>query len=235
MKSHLIAILLVFSAGCGGAPNNSPERNCSICLENRSSMFIEDAYCENEFGKFEVGALSPENAATMGFVGFSPTANTTAYFKPRDKSPITASFNVISYMPPEFTSDDTVQLSLLEDGRVILVFEMSEVDFEVVGMSEDEILQWKLNSRLFKYAREGDLSQVQQLILQGANPNYRIPAGATPLVMAASGGHLPVVKCLVTNGATIDEIDRDGRDIFDHCKRHPNVVDYLRNLKQPSM
>ncbi len=94
-------------------------------------------------------------------------------------------------------------------------------------MSEDEILQWKLNSRLFKYAREGDLSQVQQLVLQGANPNYRIPTGATPLVMAASGGHLPVVQYLVSKGAAIDDIDRDGRDIFDHCKRHPDIVDYL--------
>ncbi len=136
-----------------------------------------------------------------------------------------------SHMPREFSSDHTVQLSLLADSRVILVFDMGEVDFEVLGLSESEVKQWKLDARLFMYAREGDLDHVKRLISEGADPNYRVPFGTTPVVLAASRGHLAVVQYLVSRGAAIDAIDGNGYDIFEHSQHHPDVLEYLNGIR----
>lgn len=64
----------------------------------------------------------------------------------------------------------------------------------------------EIDIQLLKAAAEGDLSQVQSLLAQGANIIVRDKDGNTPLILAAGGGHLEIVECLYgKDGAGIRE------------------------------
>ncbi|MHC4206322.1 MAG: ankyrin repeat domain-containing protein, partial [Planctomycetota bacterium] len=53
-------------------------------------------------------------------------------------------------------------------------------------------------------AYNGDVERVKQLIAKGADVNAKRTNGKTPLLRAASRGHLDVVKVLLENGAKVD-------------------------------
>src|SRR4029079_14735709 len=53
----------------------------------------------------------------------------------------------------------------------------------------------------------GDAAIVDLLLKAGANPNQSLPGGETPLMTAARTGKLPVVKMLLSRGATVDAKD----------------------------
>ncbi len=95
MKFCTLTLILAYLCGCG-IPSGIPGHNCAISFENRSSLSINDAYCQNEFGKWGGGVLAPGTSKTMGFVGFSPADDTTVCFKPEGRPAITASFNIRS-------------------------------------------------------------------------------------------------------------------------------------------
>lgn len=134
----------------------------------------------------------------MGYVGFSPMGNTLVYFKQENKEPITKSFDVAKHLPKKFNSKHTIQFSLLNDERIILVYDMGEIDFEVIGLSDEEEKQWKLDAKLFKYSREGDLTKVKELINHGANPSHKKPNGVGPVEIARSFEQPVVVDYLLS-------------------------------------
>lgn len=54
---------------------------------------------------------------------------------------------------------------------------------------------------LFDAVRAGDVSQVEELLAEGEDPNAQGERGRTPLMVAAEAGHESVVRVLLTAGA----------------------------------
>src|SRR5690606_6480313 len=59
-------------------------------------------------------------------------------------------------------------------------------------------------------AYEGDLSLVQRLLREGADPSARTTYGATPLSLAAANGDAAVIRALLRAGADPNEANSDG-------------------------
>ncbi|MBN2096368.1 ankyrin repeat domain-containing protein [Candidatus Peregrinibacteria bacterium] len=66
-----------------------------------------------------------------------------------------------------------------------------------------------INDRLIQAATEGPLGAVQELLEQGANPNY-FDAGWTPLRRAIVGDHTDIASLLFENGANPNQPDSWG-------------------------
>ena len=66
-------------------------------------------------------------------------------------------------------------------------------------------------SALYSAAGFGETELVAALLSKGANPNFvdrGITLGATPLIIAAAGGHHDVVKLLVKAGSNLDTVTK---------------------------
>eukprot|EP00640_Fibrocapsa_japonica_P006397 CAMPEP_0113944522 /NCGR_PEP_ID=MMETSP1339-20121228/34474_1 /TAXON_ID=94617 /ORGANISM="Fibrocapsa japonica" /LENGTH=179 /DNA_ID=CAMNT_0000949751 /DNA_START=198 /DNA_END=737 /DNA_ORIENTATION=- /assembly_acc=CAM_ASM_000762 len=63
---------------------------------------------------------------------------------------------------------------------------------------------------LLAAARSGNISTVQSLLKQGANPECMNNYGSTPLILSSIKGHLPVIKALLKAGAGTDHQGPDG-------------------------
>jgi ankyrin repeat protein len=61
-------------------------------------------------------------------------------------------------------------------------------------------------SDLFTAARRGDVDTLNRLLSEGADPNARDANGDTPLMLAAAGGHEPVVRHLLKYGADVNAV-----------------------------
>ncbi|CAN0508118.1 unnamed protein product, partial [Ectocarpus sp. 8 AP-2014] len=60
-------------------------------------------------------------------------------------------------------------------------------------------------------AQKGDLELVMLLLDKvGVDKNFKDTRGDTPLILAASGGHLPVVEALLAAGVDVDTIGATG-------------------------
>ncbi|KAI1325809.1 hypothetical protein F5Y16DRAFT_253655 [Xylariaceae sp. FL0255] len=57
--------------------------------------------------------------------------------------------------------------------------------------------EWSIIANFYYAAKHGDLSQLQKLLSQVADPDQKNIRGVSPLSIAASSGHIEVVKCLV--------------------------------------
>jgi serine/threonine protein kinase len=83
---------------------------------------------------------------------------------------------------------------------------------------------------LLQAAAQGDLVEMKSLLKTSTHVNFRDYDRRTALHVAASEGHLVVVKFLVENGAKMHRSDRWGGSPLDDAHRHQqtDVVTYLR-------
>jgi ankyrin repeat protein/penicillin V acylase-like amidase (Ntn superfamily) len=65
-------------------------------------------------------------------------------------------------------------------------------------------------SALFWAAHQGSLSQVRNLLRNGADVNTKTAIGTTPLIGATQAGNLDIVQYLINSGADINLADRHG-------------------------
>src|SRR5690606_34917029 len=72
-------------------------------------------------------------------------------------------------------------------------------------------------------AYEGDLSLVQRLLRDGADPSTRTAYGATPLSLAAANGDAAVIRALLRAGADPNEANSDGETALMLVARTGNV------------
>lgn len=71
---------------------------------------------------------------------------------------------------------------------------------------------------LLSCARAGQTEGLEQLLTR-ISPNAQTKSGVTPLMLAAQGGHLPVIRLLLRHGADPDLKDQQGRTARDYALR----------------
>lgn len=76
----------------------------------------------------------------------------------------------------------------------------------------------------------GDADQVQQLLLDGADPNQADEEGYSALQAAAENDHLEVVKLLVSKGARIDYRSEYTALELAEMAGNKAVIEYLKSL-----
>ncbi len=64
---------------------------------------------------------------------------------------------------------------------------------------------------LIQSSFDGELAQVEVLIMKGASVNLQDQKKRTPLILASSNGHLAVVEFLVSKGAEVNLKDSDSK------------------------
>jgi ankyrin repeat protein len=64
------------------------------------------------------------------------------------------------------------------------------------------------NINLASAAREGNLSKAQELLEKDVQPSIRSIIDSTPLLAAAEGGHVEIIRLLLEQGAFVSEQDR---------------------------
>lgn len=76
----------------------------------------------------------------------------------------------------------------------------------------------------------GDFEQVEQLLLDGADPNQTDEEGYSALQAAAENDHLDVVKLLVSKGARIDHRSEYTALELAEMAENKDVIAYLKSL-----
>src|SRR5688572_8975395 len=91
-----------------------------------------------------------------------------------------------------------------------------------------------LEMALFSAASRGRYEAVQYLLALGINPDERDPDqnNDTPLIQAAFGGHLDVVKELIAAGADINAMDKHEQSVVTKARWSGNteLIEYLERL-----
>ncbi|TCB80505.1 ankyrin repeat domain-containing protein [Acinetobacter sp. ANC 4173] len=76
----------------------------------------------------------------------------------------------------------------------------------------------------------GDVEQVEQLLLAGADPNQTDEEGYSALQAAAENDHLDVVKLLVSKGARIDYRSEYTALELAEMSENKDIIAYLKSL-----
>lgn len=76
----------------------------------------------------------------------------------------------------------------------------------------------------------GDFEQVEQLLLDGADPNQTDEEGYSALQAAAENDHLDMVKLLVSKGARIDYRSEYTALELAEMAENKDVIAYLKSL-----
>ena len=63
---------------------------------------------------------------------------------------------------------------------------------------------------LLSAAARGDVSEIENFVTNGVNPNNKGEDGTTPLMLAAFGGHIPAAQYLIEAGAKVNDKDKMG-------------------------
>jgi hypothetical protein len=93
-------------------------------------------------------------------------------------------------------------------------------------------------SALFAAAGSGDMENVKRLVAEGADVKQRLFLGYTPFLWAASGGHIPIMHWLLTEGgASLDEQTLHGARALSLAARNDRwlTVQWLLEEHGPSM
>ena len=88
---------------------------------------------------------------------------------------------------------------------------------------------------LIRESDGGYLKEVQSIVEGGGDLNWTMePSGLTPLMAASSGGHIEVVKFLMSKGAIENRKDANGRTALDRAKLIGalQVVNFLARVTQ---
>ena len=82
---------------------------------------------------------------------------------------------------------------------------------------------------LFKAAKDGNITKLQEAIRAKANIEVKKRYGITPLMMAVINSHSPIVSALIAVGANIDARDDEGRSalLFAAQKGSVDIVQML--------
>ncbi|TCB32332.1 ankyrin repeat domain-containing protein [Acinetobacter sp. ANC 4910] len=76
----------------------------------------------------------------------------------------------------------------------------------------------------------GDVEQVEELLLAGADPNQTDEEGYSALQAAAENDHLDVVKLLVSKGARIDHRSEYTALELAEMAENKDIIAYLKSL-----
>ena len=87
--------------------------------------------------------------------------------------------------------------------------------------------------KLIEAARNGNLSEAEEMIKSGADVNQQGEQGWTPLNFAAGRGDLEFVRLLVNSGADIEKVGRDQRTpyLIALSAGHVDVAKFLKALE----
>jgi len=83
---------------------------------------------------------------------------------------------------------------------------------------------------LVYWASLGDLDEVEQLLLEGQDPNQKDDEGYSALQAAAENDHLEVVKLLVEKGALVDYKSEYTALQLAEMASNIDIVNYLKSL-----
>ncbi|WDZ51253.1 ankyrin repeat domain-containing protein [Acinetobacter vivianii] len=83
---------------------------------------------------------------------------------------------------------------------------------------------------LVYWASLGDVEQVEQLLVEGIDPNQTDDEGYSALQAAAENDHLEVVKLLVSKGANVVYKSEYTALQLAEMAEHAEVVAYLKSL-----
>jgi len=83
---------------------------------------------------------------------------------------------------------------------------------------------------LVYWASLGDLDEVEQLLLEGQDPNQTDDDGYSALQAAAENDHLEVVKLLVEKGALVDYKSEYTALRLAEMASNIDIVNYLKSL-----
>lgn len=97
-----------------------------------------------------------------------------------------------------------IRLTLIRD-FVMMLFNKFEQVFIIFFLMVFIGCGSEKNSALVTAAGDGNVVRVEELLRQGANVNYTLfDSGITPLIAAASAGHIDVSRVLLSSGADIN-------------------------------
>lgn len=81
----------------------------------------------------------------------------------------------------------------------------------------------KNNNDLLMHAIEGRLNDVEKLVNEGAEVNFKNENGSTALMLAAYNGHTSIVEYLIKKGANVNVLDVNNRTALMYASSGPFV------------
>ena len=91
-----------------------------------------------------------------------------------------------------------------------------------------------INAKLDDAINRGNLEEVKELLRQGADIEYQDPFGSTPLMNAAWIASTELVDYLISKGANVNHLDKEGESALSRVKSighnefgHNDVIDLL--------
>ena len=105
---------------------------------------------------------------------------------------------------------------------------------ELSAPKDKDLSAGEKNMALVFAAMKGNLEEVKRLVTAGADVNALVDHGiwgSRPLIDAASGGWLPLVRFLLESGADIDAADNSGRTALSYAAEldDRDVAEFLRS------